>query len=127
MTKSNMGWGRIYIILQHICIHMPARTSLNFLHPQIQNNEEGMRMVTEMGKTFRDVQLCWLGPVIPVLKLVDPAFIAPLLQAPGSSPWIPNLGLFSVSYPSPSYLWIDQAEQQMGPYPTAALPLQLTC
>ncbi|XP_027275321.1 cytochrome P450 4F5-like [Cricetulus griseus] len=48
----------------------------------IQNNEEGMRMVTEMGKTFRDVQLCWLGPVIPVLKLVDPAFIAPLLQAP---------------------------------------------
>uniref|UniRef100_A0A6I9M1B5 Cytochrome P450 4F5-like n=1 Tax=Peromyscus maniculatus bairdii TaxID=230844 RepID=A0A6I9M1B5_PERMB len=48
----------------------------------IQNNEEGMQMVTEMGKTFRDVQLCWLGPVIPVLKLVDPAFIAPLLHAP---------------------------------------------
>lgn len=76
----------------------PARTSLRFLHPQIQNNEEGMQMVTEMGKVFRDVQLCWLGPVIPVLKLVDPAFIAPLLHAPGISPRIPTLGLFSVSY-----------------------------
>ncbi|XP_041486152.1 cytochrome P450 4F5 isoform X1 [Microtus oregoni] len=47
----------------------------------IQNNEEGMQLVTEMGQTFRDVQLCWLGPVIPVLRLVDPAFVAPLLHA----------------------------------------------
>nr|AAG47670.1 cytochrome P450 4F5 [Rattus norvegicus] len=48
----------------------------------IQSNEEGMRLVTEMGQTFRDIHLCWLGPVIPVLRLVDPAFVAPLLQAP---------------------------------------------
>ncbi|XP_005360744.1 cytochrome P450 4F5 [Microtus ochrogaster] len=47
----------------------------------IQNNEEGMQLVTEMGQTFRDVHLCWLGPVIPVLRLVDPAFVAPLLHA----------------------------------------------
>ncbi|XP_050001972.1 cytochrome P450 4F5-like isoform X3 [Alexandromys fortis] len=60
-----------------------ARTTpcVGWMSP-IQNNEEGMQMVTEMGKVFRDVQLCWLGPIIPVLKLVDPAFIAPLLHAP---------------------------------------------
>ncbi|XP_057633831.1 cytochrome P450 4F5 isoform X2 [Chionomys nivalis] len=49
----------------------------------IQNNEEGMQLVTEMGQTFRDVQLYWLGPVTPVLRLVDPAFVAPLLHASG--------------------------------------------
>ncbi|XP_076775800.1 cytochrome P450 4F5 isoform X3 [Arvicanthis niloticus] len=48
----------------------------------IQSNEEGMQLVTEMGQTFQDIHLCWLGPVIPVLRLVDPAFVAPVLQAP---------------------------------------------
>ncbi|XP_040594995.1 cytochrome P450 4F5 isoform X1 [Mesocricetus auratus] len=48
----------------------------------IQSNEEGMQKVTEMGKTFQDVQLLWLGPIIPVLRLVDPTYVAPLLHAP---------------------------------------------
>lgn len=96
---------------------------LNFFPPQIQNNEEGMQLVTEMGQTFRDVQLYWLGPVIPVLRLVDPAFVAPLLHASGISFRIPTLGLFFVSCPSPSYPLIDQAEQQMGLFPTVPMSL----
>ncbi|XP_031206197.1 cytochrome P450 4F5-like [Mastomys coucha] len=49
---------------------------------EIEHNEEGMQLMTEAGQTFQDVHLCWLGPIIPVLRLVDPAFVAPLLQAP---------------------------------------------
>lgn len=85
-----------------------------------------MQLMTEMGQTFRDVQLYWLGPVIPVLRLVDPAFIAPLLHAPGIPFRIPTLGLFFVSCPSSFYPWIDQAEWQMGLFPTVAMSLQLS-
>ncbi|XP_052020673.1 cytochrome P450 4F5 isoform X1 [Apodemus sylvaticus] len=65
------------------CFPQPPRKNWFLGHlGMIQSNEEGMRLVTDMGQTFRDVHLCWLGPVIPVLRLVDPAFVAPLLQAP---------------------------------------------
>jgi len=80
-----------------------ACTEFNLFHLKIQSNEEGMRLVTEMGQTFRDIHLCWLGPVIPVLRLVDPAFVAPLLQAPGIPSRIPTNGSFSVSYLSSFY------------------------
>lgn len=54
-------------------------------HSQAKNNEEGMRLVEDLGHCFRDVHLWWLGPLYPVLRLVHPNFVAPLLQAPGIS------------------------------------------
>lgn len=50
-------------------------------HSQAKNNEEGMRLVEDLGHCFRDVHLWWLGPLYPVLRLVHPNFVAPLLQA----------------------------------------------
>lgn len=86
-----------------------------------------MQLVTEMGQTFQDVHLFWLGPVIPVLRIVDPAFVAPLLQAPGIHSRIPTIGFFSVPYLSSLYPRIDQAEQQMGLNLSVAMSLWLTC
>jgi hypothetical protein len=65
--------------------------------------------------------------VIPVLRIVDPAFVAPLLQAPGIHSRIPTIGFFSVPYLSSLYPRIDQAEQQMGLNLTVAMSLWLTC
>ena len=48
--------------------------------------EEGMRLVEELGHHFRDVHLWWMGPFFPILRLVHPNFVAPLLQASGISP-----------------------------------------
>ncbi|XP_012664933.1 cytochrome P450 4F6-like isoform X2 [Otolemur garnettii] len=49
----------------------------------VQSNEEGMRLVENLGHYFRDVHLWWMGPFCPILRLVHPKFVAPLLQAPG--------------------------------------------
>lgn len=59
-------------------------------HLQVKSNEEGMRMIEDLGHYFRDVHLWWMGPFYPVLRLVHPTFVAPLLQAPGISPRIPS-------------------------------------
>ena len=109
--------------------HLPyhAWTGLNLLYSQIEHNEEGMQLMTEAGQTYRDVHLCWLGPVIPVLRIVDPAFVAPMLQAPGIHSRIPTIGFFSVPYLSSLYPGIDQAEQQMGLNLSVAMSLWLTC
>uniref|UniRef100_A0A8C5NU88 Cytochrome P450 4F6-like n=1 Tax=Jaculus jaculus TaxID=51337 RepID=A0A8C5NU88_JACJA len=50
----------------------------------MRNNEEGMQLVSELGHHFRDVHLCWVGPLLPILRLVHPKFVAPLLQASAS-------------------------------------------
>ncbi|XP_042639185.1 cytochrome P450 4F2-like [Orycteropus afer afer] len=49
---------------------------------RVQSNEEGLRLLEELGHFFRDIHLWWAGPFYPVLRLVHPQFIAPLLQAP---------------------------------------------
>lgn len=51
--------------------------------PQAQNNEEGMRLMEDLGHRCQDVHLWWVGPIFPILRLVHPKFVAPLLQAPG--------------------------------------------
>uniref|UniRef100_A0A3Q7NJY7 Cytochrome P450 4F6-like n=2 Tax=Callorhinus ursinus TaxID=34884 RepID=A0A3Q7NJY7_CALUR len=53
-------------------------------HPQVKSNEEGLRMIEDLGHHFRDVHLLWIGPFYPVLRLVHPTFVAPLLQAPAT-------------------------------------------
>ncbi|XP_003796663.1 cytochrome P450 4F6-like isoform X1 [Otolemur garnettii] len=50
----------------------------------VQSNEEGMRLVENLGHYFRDVHLWWMGPFCPILRLVHPKFVAPLLQAPAT-------------------------------------------
>ncbi|KAM9105027.1 cytochrome P450 4F3-like [Megaptera novaeangliae] len=47
----------------------------------VKSNEEGMRLVEDLGHYFRDVHLLWMGPFYPILRLVHPNFTAPLLQA----------------------------------------------
>lgn len=42
-------------------------------------------MIEDLGHSFRDVHLWWVGPFYPVLRLVHPKFVAPLLQASGIS------------------------------------------
>ncbi|XP_072577443.1 cytochrome P450 4F6-like isoform X3 [Vulpes vulpes] len=50
----------------------------------VKSNEEGLRMIEDLGHYFRDVHLWWIGPFYPVLRLVHPKFVAPLLQAPAT-------------------------------------------
>ncbi|XP_004408450.1 PREDICTED: cytochrome P450 4F6-like [Odobenus rosmarus divergens] len=50
----------------------------------VKSNEEGLRMIEDLGHHFRDVHLFWIGPFYPVLRLVHPTFVAPLLQAPAT-------------------------------------------
>ncbi|XP_036158443.1 cytochrome P450 4F6-like isoform X1 [Myotis myotis] len=50
----------------------------------VKSNEEGLRMIEELGHYFRDVHLWWVGPLYPVLRLVHPKFVAPVLQAPAA-------------------------------------------
>uniref|UniRef100_A0A452T0P1 Leukotriene-B(4) omega-hydroxylase 2 n=1 Tax=Ursus maritimus TaxID=29073 RepID=A0A452T0P1_URSMA len=50
----------------------------------VKSNEEGLRMIEDLGHCFRDVHLWWIGPFYPVLRLVHPTFVAPLLQAPAT-------------------------------------------
>ncbi|XP_028639390.1 cytochrome P450 4F6-like [Grammomys surdaster] len=48
----------------------------------VKNNEEGLRLLTEMSHQFHDVHLCWIGAFYPILRLIHPKFIGPILQAP---------------------------------------------
>uniref|UniRef100_A0A8C9PPM4 Cytochrome P450 family 4 subfamily F member 8 n=1 Tax=Spermophilus dauricus TaxID=99837 RepID=A0A8C9PPM4_SPEDA len=67
------------------CFPQPPRRNWFWGHLGLaQNNEEGMRLVEELGHCFRDVHLWWVGPLYPVLRLVHPKFVAPLLQAPAT-------------------------------------------
>nr|XP_044995181.1 cytochrome P450 4F6-like [Jaculus jaculus]XP_044995182.1 cytochrome P450 4F6-like [Jaculus jaculus] len=50
----------------------------------VQNNEEGLRKVEELGRTFHEVHLFWIGPFYPIVRLLHPKFIAPVLQAPAA-------------------------------------------
>uniref|UniRef100_A0A8C2MS04 Cytochrome P450, family 4, subfamily f, polypeptide 17 n=1 Tax=Cricetulus griseus TaxID=10029 RepID=A0A8C2MS04_CRIGR len=61
-----------------------VRTSLSLLHPQMQTDEEGMQLLTELSHYFRDVYLSWFGAFYPILRLSHPKFIAPVLQAPAA-------------------------------------------
>ncbi|XP_073909964.1 cytochrome P450 4F6-like isoform X2 [Castor canadensis] len=67
------------------CFPQPPRRNWFWGHlGMTQSNEEGMRLVEELGHYFRDVHLWWVGPLYPVLRLVHPKFVAPLLQAPAT-------------------------------------------
>uniref|UniRef100_A0A8C6AU19 Uncharacterized protein n=1 Tax=Monodon monoceros TaxID=40151 RepID=A0A8C6AU19_MONMO len=56
----------------------------------VTSNEEGMRLVEDLGHYFREVHLWWMGPFYSILWLVHPNFTAPLLQTTGISPRIPH-------------------------------------
>ncbi|XP_004761175.2 cytochrome P450 4F6 isoform X3 [Mustela putorius furo] len=67
------------------CFPQPPRRSWLWGHlGLVKSNEEGMRMIEDLGHYFRDVHLWWMGPFYPVLRLVHPTFVAPLLQAPAT-------------------------------------------
>ncbi|VTJ52861.1 Hypothetical predicted protein [Marmota monax] len=109
------------------CFPQPPRRNWFWGHLGLaQNNEEGMRLVEELGHCFRDVHLWWVGPLYPVLRLVHPKFVAPLLQAPGISPSPDPWPLFPVPVSSPSHLWIGQAEPGKGRYPIKTMALPIT-
>ncbi|KAB0365553.1 hypothetical protein FD754_009709 [Muntiacus muntjak] len=64
------------------CFPQPPKRSWFWGHLGLaQSNEEGMRLVEELGHSFRDVHLWWMGPLFPILRFVHPNFVAPLLQA----------------------------------------------
>ncbi|KAF0877373.1 CP4F3 hydroxylase, partial [Crocuta crocuta] len=50
----------------------------------VSSNEEGLRLMADLGHHFHDVHLWWMGPFYPFLRFVHPKFVAPLLQAPAS-------------------------------------------
>ncbi|XP_008561821.1 PREDICTED: cytochrome P450 4F6-like, partial [Galeopterus variegatus] len=65
------------------CFPQPPKRNWFWGHLDlIQNNEEGMRLLEDLGHSFRDVHLWWVGPLYPALRLVHPKFVAPVLQAP---------------------------------------------
>nr|XP_023481118.1 docosahexaenoic acid omega-hydroxylase CYP4F3 isoform X1 [Equus caballus]XP_023481119.1 docosahexaenoic acid omega-hydroxylase CYP4F3 isoform X1 [Equus caballus]XP_023481121.1 docosahexaenoic acid omega-hydroxylase CYP4F3 isoform X1 [Equus caballus]XP_023481123.1 docosahexaenoic acid omega-hydroxylase CYP4F3 isoform X1 [Equus caballus] len=72
--KRNWFWGHLGL----------ARSGLVHSFPQAKSNEEGLRLVEDLGHYFRDVYLWWMGPLYPILRLVHPKFVAPLLQAPAA-------------------------------------------
>lgn len=74
-----VGW------VQRAVVVSEARSGLVHSYPQAKSNEEGLRLVEDLGHYFRDVHLWWMGPLYPILRLVHPKFVAPLLQAPGIS------------------------------------------
>uniref|UniRef100_A0A8C5VY60 Cytochrome P450 family 4 subfamily F member 22 n=1 Tax=Microcebus murinus TaxID=30608 RepID=A0A8C5VY60_MICMU len=64
------------------CFPQPPKRNWFWGHLGLaQSNEEGMRLIEDLGHHFRDVHLWWVGPFYPVLRLVHPKFVAPLLQA----------------------------------------------
>lgn len=75
---------------QLLHLRPPVRPCLIPIHSQAKSNEEGLRLIEELGHYFRDVHLWWMGPFYPILRLVHPKFVAPLLQAPGISPRRPQ-------------------------------------
>ncbi|XP_004688265.1 PREDICTED: docosahexaenoic acid omega-hydroxylase CYP4F3-like isoform X1 [Condylura cristata] len=67
------------------CFPQPPRRNWFFGHLGLaQSNEEGLRLVEDLGQSFRDVHLWWMGPFYPILRLVHPKFVAPLLLAPAN-------------------------------------------
>uniref|UniRef100_H0VH06 Cytochrome P450 family 4 subfamily F member 8 n=2 Tax=Cavia porcellus TaxID=10141 RepID=H0VH06_CAVPO len=67
------------------CFPQPLRESWFWGHMHVaQNNEEGMRLMEDLGHRCQDVHLWWVGPIFPILRLVHPKFVAPLLQAPAA-------------------------------------------
>ncbi|KAL6058198.1 hypothetical protein STEG23_004297 [Scotinomys teguina] len=79
-----LAW--IYIFYDNCCRLrcFPQPPKLNWFWGHLammKNNEEGLQLAAHLGHIFRDVHLCWFGPVYPVLRLIHPKFIAPLLQA----------------------------------------------
>ncbi|XP_054983865.1 cytochrome P450 4F3-like isoform X2 [Sorex araneus] len=67
------------------CFPQPPRRSWFWGHMGlVKSNEEGLRLLEELGHSFQDLHLWWMGPLHPVLRLVHPKFVAPLLQAPAS-------------------------------------------
>ncbi|KAL6035198.1 hypothetical protein STEG23_026362, partial [Scotinomys teguina] len=60
------------------------REELGAIPELIQNSEEGLQLLTEVGHYFQDVHLCWFGVFYPILTLSHPNFIAPVLQAPAA-------------------------------------------
>lgn len=98
------------------CFPQPPKPNWFWGHlGMMKSNEEGMQFAAQLGHYFRDIHLCWIGPVYPVLRLIHPKFIAPLLQASGISPRIPSPGLSPASSPSPPHTYTDQAEQGVKP------------
>ncbi|EHB14402.1 Cytochrome P450 4F6 [Heterocephalus glaber] len=66
------------------CFPQPPRRSWFWGHLGLaKSDEEGMKLISDLGRDFLDVHLWWMGPVYPVLRLIHPKFVAPLLQAPG--------------------------------------------
>ncbi|KAM6218087.1 cytochrome P450 4F3-like isoform 2-T2 [Rhynchocyon petersi] len=63
------------------CFPQPPKRSWFWGHlGLVQSNEEGLRLLLELGHSFHDIHLWWFGPFYPVLRIVHPKFIAPLLQ-----------------------------------------------
>ncbi|CAO2604699.1 Cytochrome P450 4F6 [Lemmus lemmus] len=77
---------RIYVFYDNCCrlrcFPQPPKPNWFWGHlGMMKSNEEGMQFAAHLGHYFRDIHLCWVGPVYPVLRLIHPKFIAPLLQA----------------------------------------------
>ncbi|XP_045145661.1 cytochrome P450 4F3-like [Echinops telfairi] len=67
------------------CFSQPSRRSWFWGHlGLVQNNEEGLRLLEDLGHFFLDIHVWWMGPLHPVLRLVHPMYIAPVLKAPAS-------------------------------------------
>ncbi|XP_045429546.1 cytochrome P450 4F3 isoform X3 [Pipistrellus kuhlii] len=67
------------------CFPQPPKRNWFWGHMgMVKSNEEGLRLIEELGHYFRDVHLWWMGPFYPVLRLVHPKYVAPLLQAPAT-------------------------------------------
>lgn len=60
----------------------PERQTLGPLL-QIQSSEEGLLYIQSLARTFRDVCCWWVGPWHPVIRIFHPAFIKPVVLAPG--------------------------------------------
>ncbi|XP_032990683.1 cytochrome P450 4F3-like isoform X2 [Rhinolophus ferrumequinum] len=64
------------------CFPQPPKRNWFWGHlGMVTINEEGLRLLEHLGRHFLDVQLWWIGPFYPVLRLVHPKFVAPVLQA----------------------------------------------
>ncbi|XP_047700336.1 cytochrome P450 4F3-like [Prionailurus viverrinus] len=67
------------------CFPQPPKQSWFWGHMGlVKSNEEGLRFMESLSHSFRDVNLWWMGPFYPLLRLVHPKFVAPLIQAPAT-------------------------------------------
>lgn len=109
-----MGCGGLRGTVAVVASQTPSRPGLIPTHSQVTINEEGLRLLEHLGHHFLDVQLWWIGPFYPVLRLVHPKFVAPVLQASGISPRSPQLQPLPYPASNPSHSWTDQVEQGNG-------------